>query len=523
MRKFFINFYFIMNLAKNKKSNGLEGWLNKQGFLFKIWNRRYFILKDTTLSYYLTPGGKCKGTIPLENSNIEMENDKKKENAFKITTPNKIYHFYADTEEELHSWLTALMIANGQKIGKIGINDFDIIKVLGRGSLGKVQLARYKKNGKYYALKSMSKVKLEEINLVFQTLKERNALITINHPFIVSAKYTFQTETAVFIALDYVPGGELLKQLEIEGENNDYYDDVSDDSYNYSKSDDDMYSKSCDDSNSKSSCIELDLSTCNSITLYDDKNFGGFDLKRARFYAAQLALAIQYLHSVGFIHRDLKPSNILIDVDGYIKLIDFGFVKEKMFGVFAKTSTFCGTPMYAAPEIIKRKPYGRSVDWWSFGIILYEMIFYKPPFLSENLNTLFELITKEKLSFPSYFTIEGQNNSKKHKEIPFMLVDFLNRLLEKDPHKRLGTFEEEEIFNHPFFEGIEWKKLLNKEIPMVWKPNLKDKDDVSNFYDQFTKEVPTVSVIDPLYVTDETNEAFSNFTYIDADGVLSNI
>lgn len=353
----------------------------------------------------------------------------------------------------------------------------------------------------------MSKVKLEEIHLVFQTLTERNALISINHPFIVSAKYTFQTATTVFIALDYVPGGELLKQLETEGENNEY------DSYSYSKSSEDI--------DSKSSINKLDLSTCKSILMYDSNNYGGFDLKRARIYAAQLAMAIQYLHSIGFIHRDLKPSNILIDVDGYIKLIDFGFVKEKMFGVSAKTSTFCGTPMYAAPEIIKRKPYGRSVDWWSFGIILYEMIFYETPFFSENLEKLFKSITEEKLCFPSSFPIEGQSNDEK--EIPFVLVDFLNKLIEKDPHKRIGTFDEDEIFGHPFFEGIEWKKLLNKEIQMEWKPKLKDQNDVSNFYDQFTNEVPNVSVIDPLYVTKETNEAFSNFTYIDADGVLSNI
>lgn len=502
-----------MNFVKNKDSKGQEGWLNKQGFLFKIWNRRWFVLNGLTLSYYFSSGGKIKGTIPLNNSTVELDSDTKKPNAFKITTPNKIYHFYADTEEDLHSWLNAIMTANGQKVTKISLDDFEILKVLGRGSLGKVQLARYKKNGKLYALKSMSKVKLEEIHLVFQTLTERNALISINHPFIVSAKYTFQTATSVFIVLDYVPGGELLKQLETEGENNEY------DSYSYSKSSTDT--KSSDDINSKSSKNELGLSKCKSILMYDSNNYGGFDLKRARIYAAQLAMAIQYLHSIGFIHRDLKPSNILIDVDGYIKLIDFGFVKEKMFGVFAKTSTFCGTPMYAAPEIIQRKPYGRSVDWWSFGIILYEMIFYETPFFSENLEKLFKSITEEKLNFPSSFAIEGQSSDKK--EIPFVLVDFLNKLIEKDPHKRIGTFDEDEIFRHPFFEGIEWKKLLNKEIQMEWKPKLKDQNDVSNFYDQFTNEVPNVSVIDPLYVTKETNEAFSNFTYIDADGALSNI
>ena len=496
-----------------------EGWLTKQGLVFKTWKRRWFVLKGSVITYYVSPSGKIKGTISLKDSTVQLDKESKRQPAFKITTPDRIYNIVADTQDDANAWVNAIMIANGQKISTIGLDDFEILKVLGRGTLGKVQLVRFKKNNQLYALKSMSKAKLEEAHLVSQTLNEKNALLAIHHPFIVSAKYTFQTETQVFIALDYVPGGELLKQLEIEGEKNDYqsYSDEEEDGEEESE----ISNETCNDVKKNTETTDIDISNCNSISMYDDQNYGGFVLHRARLYAAQLALAIQYLHSTGYIHRDLKPSNILIDRDGYIKLTDFGFVKEKMFDIFQKTSTFCGTPMYAAPEIVTRKPYGRSVDWWSFGIIVYEMIFYKTPFFSNNLDSLFKQITTQKLTFPQYFTIEGQVNSNDiKKEIPLVLVNFLSKLLEKDPRNRLGTYDEEDIFNHPFFEGIKWNDLLNKSIAMEWKPNLKKDDDVSCFYDDFTKEIPSISVIDPLYVTNETNEAFTNFTYVDTDGVL---
>lgn len=490
-------------------SKTYEGWLNSPTFIFKIWSRRWYTLNGLSLSFYFSPKGKVRGTISLQDSKIEIDNESKKKFAFKITTPKKIYSFQASTEEELNQWMDAIMINNGQKITKISIEDFDILKVLGRGSLGKVQLARYKRTNKLYALKSISKAKFESIKSIVQVINEKNALVSISHPFIVSAEYAFQTETYIFIAMDYVPGGELLKQLEIEAQN---------DETSYSE-----YRDSYEESNSHKEAINLDLTNCKPISYYDNYNYGGFTVRRGRLYAAQLALSIQYLHSIGFVHRDLKPSNILIDKDGYIKLIDFGFVKEKMFGIFAQTSTFCGTPMYAAPEIIKRKPYGRSVDWWSFGVILYELIFYDTPFFSQNMNTLFQKITDENFTFHSKFSIEGETkNGSGENEIPFVLYDFLNKLLTKDPRDRLGTYDEEEIFNHPFFDGIEWKKLINKEVQMEWKPDLKDENDVSCFYDQFTKEKPKFSVVDPLYILDETNEALTNFTYINADGVLSN-
>lgn len=505
-----------------------EGWCTKLGYVFKTWKRRWFVLNGTKISYYTSPDGKLKGTISLIDSKVQLDTNSKKPNSFKISTPNRTYYIYTNTEDETASWINAIKIANGEKVVKVGLEDFEILKVLGRGSLGKVFLARYIKTKKLYALKSLSKIKLEQINLVFQTLIEKKALLSAHHPFIVSAKYTFQTSTKVFMALDYVPGGELLKQLEIEGEKNsssekekDEYEDSFNENESILSSSDD--SLACDRNNNYNIAHNFTIEQCKSIQQYDNQCYGGFVLKRARIYAAEISLAIRYLHSNGFIHRDLKPSNILFDADGYIKLTDFGFVKEKMFDSFAKTSTFCGTPLYSAPEIILGKKYSRSVDWWAFGIIVYEMVFCNVPFYSENLENLYSKITYDDLKFPSKFNIEGLNHiNDETPEIPFVLIDFITKLLTKHPHQRLGSYNEDEIFNHPFFEGIQWNDLLNKKVQMDWKPNLRDENDVSFFNDSFTREKAVVSIDDAFYVTDVTNEAFSNFTFVDNDSILTN-
>lgn len=520
-----------------------QGWCFKQGSFFKTWKKRWLALKGNTITYFIAPDGKAKGFISLVDCNVEL--DTKKKSTFLITSPKKTYRFTTSTEEEANSWIDAILIAIGQKKPKIGIEDFDILKVLGRGSCGKVQLVRFKQNNQLYALKSLSKAKLEKINLVCQTLTEKDALLSINHPFIVSARYTFQTNTKVFMVLDYAAGGELLKQL--EAENNNYKQTGSLVSEDDRKTASQFESYSYDESEESETEIKIEkckkvenpirfnanigIHNCIPISQYEKNNYGGFPLERVRIYAAEIAQAIKYMHSIGIIHRDLKPANILLDKDGHIKLTDFGLVKEKMFGKCAKTSTFCGTPLYAAPEIILRKPYGRSVDWWSFGVIIYELIFYDPPFYSENINDLCQQIIGTELHFPSQFIIEGQkfedsnkNNSVQNldtkKIIPYAVYDFLSKILEKNPMRRLGSNSEDDIFNHPFFDGISWDSILNKSIEMPWKPKLKNDDDVSFFYEQYTGEEALISIEDPSIITKETNEAFANFSYINDDTVL---
>lgn len=214
-----------MITLKQSNSNmapSYEGWCTKLGYVFKTWKRRWFVLKGSTITYFTSPNGKLKGTISLDGSTFKVDKDSKKPNSFTITTPGRVYYIFADLKEEATAWINAIQIANCEKITKVGIDDFDILKVLGGGSLEKVLLVRHKKMKKLYALKSLSKARLEQMNLVFQTLIEKNALLTAHHPFIVSAKYTFQTSTNVYMDLDYVSGGELLNQLEKEGVKNQY-------------------------------------------------------------------------------------------------------------------------------------------------------------------------------------------------------------------------------------------------------------------------------------------------------------
>ncbi|XP_054701839.1 serine/threonine-protein kinase Sgk2 isoform X4 [Grus americana] len=196
--------------------------------------------------------------------------------------------------------------------------DFDFLKVIGKGSFGKVLLAKRKCDGTFYAVKVLHKktiLKKKEQNHI---MAERNVLLkNVKHPFLVGLHYSFQTSEKLYFVLDYVNGGELFFHLQRE--------------------------------------------RC-------------FREPRARFYAAEVASAIGYLHSLNIIYRDLKPENILLDCQGHIVLTDFGLCKEGMEQE-ETTSTFCGTPEYLAPEVLKKQPYDRTVDWWCLGAVLYEMLF----------------------------------------------------------------------------------------------------------------------------------------------------
>ena len=442
-------------------SSVMEGWLSKQKTgKSTSWGRRWFKVVDKDLVYSNKPSGSEKGRINIPSiTNVSTAPDCKKQPAFKVeTSDGKTYYLVADTPKLVQDWIdTVQAIKAGQTVEKkitkkASLDDFEVLKVLGRGTYGKVQLVKYKKNGQLYAMKSMSKKLLEDSDQVGQIITEREILVRIRHPFLVGAHFTFQTDAKLYMVLDYVPGGELFGRL---------------------------------------------------------KDETTFPESRVRLYAAEIALGLGQLHSLGLIYRDLKPENILIDMKGHIRLTDFGLAKEVSDN--QKATTFCGTPEYLAPEMLQRQPYTKAVDWWSYGVLIFEMLNGLPPFYDENVNTMYRAILNDDIEFPSSMSSEA--------------INFISRLLDRNPETRLGSSEKdvEEIKEHPFFSGIDWKAVFDKKYEPEWIPPIADATDVSLFDGQFTGETPAFTFEDGSLIDKDTQDTFTNFTCDAGDGLLDNL
>ena len=440
-----------------------EGWATKQGGMIKTWKKRWFVLKNEVLLYYTKPGAEEQGRIELSSTCVASPApDCKKQPAFKVTTSSRTYYIVTDTPAEVSEWVAAISgtIASmksgpskpastssstpSSQYKKISIEDFQIKAVIGRGTYGKVQLVKEKSTGKLFALKTMSKRLLAESDQVEQTLTERNVLLRTTHPFLVSAHYTFQTESKIFMVLDYVPGGELFGRL---------------------------------------------------------KEDSTFSENRVRLYAAEILLGLGHLHALGFIYRDLKPENILVGEDGHLKITDFGLAKntETAGGT---TTTFCGTPEYIAPEMLQRLPYTKSVDWWSFGILVFEMLTGLPPFYDENVNQMYRSILRDEIQFPSH--------------VPEPARDLIRKLLDRNPETRLGAGEQDykEIQHHGFFASLDWKNVLDKKYKPEWVPQIKNSEDTSLFEEEFTKENIGISYEDGSIVPESAQTSFDQFTCV---------
>jgi serum/glucocorticoid-regulated kinase 2 len=312
-----------------------------------------------------------------------------------------------------------------QTIKNVSLEDFQIMKILGRGSFGKVSLVQYKQTGEYYAMKSLKKDVLLDQDQVESTILEKKILQSLDHPFLVGMVFCFQTVERIYFVMPFIRGGELFQHL---------------------------------------------------------RTARYFPEDKVRFYAASIGLALDYLHSKGIIYRDIKPENILIGEDGYLKLIDFGMAK--IIKNDEKATSFCGTPEYLAPEIITGEGHNRSADWWSYGILIFEMLCGIPPFYCDNNEKMYELIMHAELKFPKKIPIS--DNSK----------DLLKKLLVKKQNNRLGAKNGfAEIKEHPFFSGFDFEALLEKKLPPPYKPKLKDTLDVGNFDEEFTSEDVVTSAI----------------------------
>jgi len=224
------------------------------------------------------------------------------------------------------------------------------------------------------------------------------------------------------------------------------------------------------------------------------KKEGKFSEDRVRLYSAEIASALLHLHSFDIVYRDLKPENILLDSAGHICITDFGLSKE--IKQEEGTQTFCGTPEYLAPEVLKGAGHGCPVDWWSLGTLIYEMLTGLPPFYSQNINIMYQKILHGELRFPPYISEDA--------------VSLLEGLLERDPEARL---QGEAIKSHPFFADIDWQDLFDKKIEPEFKPPVKSKDDISQIDTCFTSEQAVDSVVEGSAIN-TAEVGFEGFTYV---------
>jgi len=349
-------------------------------------------------------------------------------------------------DEEKKDKVTQLL----ENTEKVRLDDFELLKVLGRGSFGKVMQVKKKSNNKVFAMKILKKRAIVARNQVEHTKAERKILQALQHPFLMTLRYAFQSKEKLYFVLDYFQGGELFFHL---------------------------------------------------------KNKRRFSEEVARLYVGEIALALGHLHSLGVIYRDLKPENILLDDIGHVCLTDFGLSKD--VDKDDKAHTFCGTPEYLAPEIVTGAGHDKAVDWWSLGILLYELTVGIPPFYSQNVNEMYNKIQHGVLRFPPFLSEPCKN----------LIVALLNR----DPTKRLGSKDDvNDIKVHAFFKDISWDKLYKKEIEPQYKPKVKSNDDTGNFDETFTKE-PVVDSVVPTSKLNEPDPAdgqFTGFTYNQKEGPL---
>lgn len=423
-----------------------EGWLYKRGEHIKNWRRRYFILRDdgTFFGFKAKPENDVQD--PLNNFTVRecqlMRLEKPKPNTFIIrglqmtTVVERM--FYVDSPEEREEWIRAIQSVaeklqvldeSEMQLGedsrsaslrkkKVTLDDFEFLKVLGKGTFGKVIMCREKSTQHLYAIKILKKSVIIAKDEVAHTLTENRVLQKSRHPFLTALTYSFQTPDRLCFVMEYVNGGELF--------------------YHLSK-----------------------------VRVFSED--------RTRFYGAEIISALGYLHQNNIVYRDLKLENLLLDKEGHIKIADFGLCKEEMF-YGASTKTFCGTPEYLAPEVLEDNDYGRAVDWWGTGVVMYEMMCGRLPFYNRDPEVLFELILMEEIRFPRTIT----ENAK----------SLLKGLLIKNPKQRLGGGEEDvqEITRHPFFACINWQDLVDKKIAPPWKPDIQSDTDTKYIPDEFANE-----------------------------------
>ncbi|KAF4011027.1 hypothetical protein G4228_002714 [Cervus hanglu yarkandensis] len=432
----------------------------------KTWRPRYFLLKSdgSFIGYKERPEAPDQTLPPLNNFSVAecqlMKTERPRPNTFVIrclqwtTVIERTFH--VDSPDERQEWMRAIqMVANSLKQrgpgedpmdykcsspsdssaaeemevavskarAKVTMNDFDYLKLLGKGTFGKVILVREKATGRYYAMKILRKEVIIAKDEVAHTVTESRVLQNTRHPFLTALKYAFQTHDRLCFVMEYANGGELFFHLSRERV---------------------------------------------------------FTEERARFYGAEIVSALEYLHSRDVVYRDIKLENLMLDKDGHIKITDFGLCKEGISDG-ATMKTFCGTPEYLAPEVLEDNDYGRAVDWWGLGVVMYEMMCGRLPFYNQDHERLFELILMEEIRFPRTLSPEAKS--------------LLAGLLKKDPKQRLGggPSDAKEVMEHRFFLSINWQDVVQKKLLPPFKPQVTSEVDTRYFDDEFTAQSITVT------------------------------
>ncbi|XP_054717223.1 RAC serine/threonine-protein kinase-like [Uloborus diversus] len=470
-----------------------EGWLLKRGEHIKNWRPRYFILLDNGGLIGFKSKPEHGFDDPLNNFTVKgcqlMKADRPKPFTFIIrglqwtTVIERTFH--VESEKEREEWMQAIQYvsdrlqeqepdtdvemmeqddlmgrlnisnrASGSRGRKITLDNFEFLKVLGKGTFGKVILCREKGSGSLFAIKVLKKEVIIAKDEVAHTLTENRVLRNTKHPFLISLKYSFQTADRLCFVMEYVNGGELFFHLSRERI---------------------------------------------------------FSEERTKFYGGEILLALDYLHTEGIIYRDLKLENLLLDKDGHIKIADFGLCKEDInYG--ATTKTFCGTPEYLAPEVLEDTDYGRAVDWWGLGVVMYEMMCGRLPFYNRDHDILFESILVDEVKFPKSLSPEAKS--------------LLSGLLVKDPKKRLGGGPDDakEVMLDAFFRSMPWQDLLEKKVTPPFKPQVTSDTDTRYFDQEFTGESVELTPPDqgPLNsITEETEQPyFQQFSFHGSTGTL---
>lgn len=338
--------------------------------------------------------------------------------------------------------------------------DFEVLRLLGKGTFGQVFQVRKKDTKRIYAMKVLSKKVIVKKKEIAHTIGERDILVRTSaggSSFIVGLKFSFQTPQDLYLVTDYMSGGELFWHLQKEGR---------------------------------------------------------FQEDRAKFYIAELVLALEHLHDNDIVYRDLKPENILLDANGHIALCDFGLSKANLSSN-GTTNTFCGTTEYLAPEVLLDETgYTKMVDFWSLGVLIFEMCCGWSPFYAENTQQMYKNIAFGKVRFPKeVLSAEGRS--------------FVKRLLNRNPKHRLGAENDaRELREHPFFNDIDWDLLRDKKIPPPFKPHLSSETDTSNFDPEFTNA--STSIITKQFHLASTplspgiQANFNGFTYVDESTMFDN-